>query len=68
MKNSIEKQVEEMVEDLICTSCDNYMRLKLVGLAITADNPKLQDFMKELFAVAEKHRPEMIEMKGGAAV
>lgn len=41
---------------------------KLVGLAITADDPKLQAFMKELFAVAEKHRPEMIEMKGGAAV
>lgn len=66
MNSSIEKQVEEMVEDLIHTSFDKYKRLKLVGLAITADDPKLQAFMKELFAAAEKHRPEMIEMKGAA--
>ena len=68
MNSSIEKQVEEMVEDLVHTSFDKYMRLKMIGLAITADNPKLQEFMKELFAVVEKHRPVMIEMKGGAAV
>lgn len=68
MNSSIENQVEEMVEELIHTSFDKYMRLKLIGLAITSDNTKLQAFMKELFAVAEKHRPEMIEMKGGAAV
>lgn len=68
MNSSIENQVEEMVEEFIHTSFDKYMRLKLIGLAITSDNTKLQAFMKELFAVAEKHRPEMIEMKGGAAV
>lgn len=68
MNSSIENQVEEMVEDLIHISFDEYMRLKLIGLAITSDNTKLQAFMKELFAVAEKHRSETIEMKGGAAV
>lgn len=67
MNDTIMKLMEEIVDDFIHTPFDVYL-LKIIAFSISTHDPKLQAFMKELFAVAEKHRLKMIEMKGGADV
>lgn len=48
-----------------CTQ-DEYEANKAVLLAVNANNVHLLDFLKRLFALVDKKRPQLIEMKGGA--
>ena len=52
---------------MLKASPDDYMEIKIILLAHSTGKPVLVHFLQEAFKLIELRRPQMIEMKGGAA-
>ena len=56
------KTVEELIKELLKAAPENYEETKFVLLAVT-QNPRLLEFLEEMFSLVEEKRPLLIEMK-----
>ena len=63
------KEIEITNIEMMLLQCtqEKYEANKAVLLAVNANNAHLLDFLKRLFLLVDKKRPQFIEMKGGAA-
>lgn len=61
------KEIVELVNILTEMSLDTYMRCKYTILAACKHDGSLYFFTK-LFALVDKRRPKLLEMKGGVTV
>lgn len=59
------EEIEEMLNILIEMGADTYLKYKLMILSV-AVSQGTRNFFKDIFTVADKHRPLLLEMKGGA--
>lgn len=59
-----EQIVVELGIEMLKTTPDDYMYIKLVLMAHSAGNPALIHFLREFFRLIELHRPRLIEMRG----
>ena len=68
MMSRKEMEILNLAEMLKQCTQERYEANKAVLLAVSANNEHLTDFLKKLFALVDKMRPQLIEMKEGAAV
>ncbi|MBD5463651.1 MAG: hypothetical protein HDR24_11460 [Lachnospiraceae bacterium] len=57
------KEITELVQVLLSMSTNTYLECKYTLLAVSKDNPKLNNFINVLFGLTDKSRPLLIEMK-----
>ncbi len=60
-----DKIIVEFITEVWKLSTDDYMRIKLILMASSADDPALMKFLKKAFGLADSYRPRLIGMKGG---
>lgn len=60
-------EILNLAAALIHCTQEDYEAKKAVLLAVNANNEHLTDFLKELFPLVDKKRPQLIEMKEGVA-
>lgn len=65
--NEKEKIITEFIAEMLKASPDDYMEIKIILLAHSTGKPVLVHFLQEAFKLIELRRPQLIEMKGGAA-
>ena len=65
--NKKEKIIADFITEMLKATPDDYMEIKIILMAHSADNPALLHFLQEAFKLIESHRPLMIGMKGGVA-
>lgn len=65
--NKKEKIIAEFITEMLKVTPDDYMEIKIILMAHSADKPAILHFLQETFKLIESHRPLMIEMKGGVA-
>ncbi|HJD45472.1 MAG TPA: hypothetical protein H9909_01380, partial [Candidatus Mediterraneibacter norfolkensis] len=58
----------EFITEMLKTTPDDYMEIKLILMAHSAGKPALTHFLQEAFKLIEARRPRLIEMKGGVTV
>ena len=61
--NERNKLIEEMVNDLLEKSEEEYQKCKLILLSQTNNSVKLRSFVYKLFAYTDAKRPLLIELK-----
>lgn len=65
MDNEMKELCLEFCLELINTATDDFHRYKLMLLAYAAENSRLTKVLNTIFDIAAKHRPLLIELKGG---
>ena len=63
-----DKIIVGFITEMLKTTLDDYMEIKLIMLAGNAGNTVVLNFLKAAFELTEAHRPRLIEMKGGVTV
>lgn len=63
-----DKIIVEFITEMLKTTPDDYMEIKLILMAHSAGKPALTHFLQEAFRLIEAYRPRLIEMKGGVTV
>lgn len=63
-----DKSIMEFITEMLKTTPDDYMEIKLILMAHSAGKPALTHFLQEAFKLIEARRPRLIEMKGGVTV
>ncbi len=63
-----DKIIVEFITEMLKTTPDDYMEIKLILMAYSAGKPALTHFLQETFKLIEARRPRLIEMKGGVTV
>ena len=63
-----DKIIVEFITEMLKTTPDDYMEIKLILMAHSAGKPALTHFLQEAFKLIEARRPRLIEMKGGVTV
>ena len=66
-----DKIIVGFITEMLKTTLDDYMEIKLIMLAGNAGNTGntvVLNFLKAEFELIEAHRPRLIEMKGGVTV
>lgn len=63
-----DKIIMEFITEMLKTTPDDYMEIKLILMAHSAGKPALTHFLQEAFKLIEARRPRLIEMKGGVTV
>lgn len=66
--NEKDKIVVDFITEMLKTTPDDYMEIKLVLVAHSAEKPALAHFLQKVFELVEARRPRLIEMKGGVTV
>lgn len=59
-----DKIIVGFITELLETTPDDYMEIKLILLTYSAGNPALTHFLQEVFKLIEARRPRLIEMQG----
>ena len=62
--NEKDKIVVDFITEMLKTTPDDYMEIKLVLVAHSAGKPALAHFLQKVFELVEARRPRLIEMKG----
>lgn len=62
--NEKDKIVVDFITEMLKTTPDDYMEIKLVLVAHSAGKPALVHFLQKVFELVEARRPRLIEMKG----
>ena len=60
-----EKIIMSFIAEMQDTSPDDYMEIKLIMLAVNAENTVVLNFLRMAFELIEARRPRLIEMKEG---
>lgn len=60
-----DKIIVEFITEMLKTTPDDYMEIKLILMAHSVGKPALTHFLQEAFKLIEARRPRLIEMKGG---
>lgn len=63
-----DKMIVEFMQELISLPQHLYEEAKTTLLAAEVGNTHMTEFLIKAFSVANKRRPKLLEMKGGAAV
>ena len=63
-----DKIIMEFITEMLKTTPDDYMEIKLILMAHSAGKPALTHFLQEAFKLIEARRPRLIEMKGDVTV
>lgn len=63
-----DKIIVGFITEMLKTTLDDYMEIKLIMLAGNVGNTVVLNFLKAAFELIEAHRPRLIEMKGGVTV
>lgn len=63
-----DKIIVEFITEMLKTTPDDYMEIKLILMAHSAGKPALIHSLQEAFKLIEARRPRLIEMKGGVTV
>lgn len=65
--NENDKIITEFIAEMLKASPDDYMEIKIILLAHSTGKTVFAHYLQEVFNLIELHRPQLIEMKGGAA-
>ena len=63
-----DKIIMGFITEMLKTTPDDYMEIKLILMAHSAGKPAFTHFLQEAFKLIEARRPRLIEMKGGVTV
>ena len=55
--------IEEFVKELEKKDLDTYLACKMILLAHTASNPRMNEFLRKAFQIVEARKCVLIEMK-----
>lgn len=58
-----DKIIVGFITEMLKTTPDDYMEIKLILMAHSAGKPVLTHFLQEAFKLIEARRPRLIEMK-----
>lgn len=60
-----DKIIVGFITEMLKTTLDDYMEIKLIMLAVNAGNTVVLNFLRMAFELIEARRPRLIELKGG---